>query len=141
MKNIYRMRKSYFNHVGFNKYWKYFKAKRLILCVYDLVQLIRTTSTNPKYLQRIFCSFTFWVLLPGKSFELRLNTSKNANTYNCYYSTILSGKDTQKVNKLKFVFREIGCSQKLNEINICNTPWIGSKFGIRLFARKHVVSS
>ena len=34
-----------------------------------LVQLIRTTNTNPKYLRRIFSLFTFSVFSPVKSFE------------------------------------------------------------------------
>jgi hypothetical protein len=32
------------------------------------------------------------------------------------YSKLLPGKNTQKVNKQKFVFRKIGCSHEVNEI-------------------------
>ena len=40
-------------------------AKLGIFLLLYLVQLIRTTNTNPEFLQRFFCLFTFWVLLPG----------------------------------------------------------------------------
>ena len=46
---------------------------------YYLFQLIEQPITNPEFLQRFFWLFTFWVLLPGKSFELRLKYIKNAN--------------------------------------------------------------
>ena len=35
-----------------------------------LLQLMLTTIANSKFLQRIFCSFTFWIYLPGKSFKI-----------------------------------------------------------------------
>ena len=33
-----------------------------------LVQLIEQPITNPDFLQRIFCLFTFWLFLLGESF-------------------------------------------------------------------------
>ena len=47
-----------------------------------LVRLIRINNMNPKFLQQIFCLFTFWVLLPGKSFELKLRYIKKCQ-HNC----------------------------------------------------------
>ena len=71
-----------------------------------LFQLIRKTNANPELFIYVF---------PGKHFELRLKYIKKCH-YNCEYSTILSGKNTRKANKQKFVIRKIGCSHELKEI-------------------------
>ena len=55
--------------------------------------------------------------LPGLGFELRLKYIKNANI-TVDIQKILPGKNTQKVNKQKFVFRKIGCLHEVNEIFI-----------------------
>ena len=68
------------------------------------IQLIRTTNTNSEFLQRIFCLFTFWVFLQGKSFELI-----SQYTQTCQYNS-LHWKDKNPLQQLKFGIHKIGCS-------------------------------
>jgi hypothetical protein len=58
---------------------------------------------NPEFRLLIFCLFTFWVFLPGKSLPFRSKYTKNANitNHNKKIKKSLPGKNTQKVNKQK----------------------------------------
>ena len=69
-----------------------------------------------------FVYLFFEYTLPGKSFELRLKYIKKCQ-YNCWYSKLFPGKNTQKVNKQKFVFRKIGCSHEVNAILLTEIRW------------------
>ena len=58
------------------------------------------------FYNKFFVSLFFKYILPGKSFELRLNYIEECQ-YKCWCSDFLPGKNTQKVNKEKFVFRKL----------------------------------
>ena len=78
--------------------WAYFE------CNFYLVQLIRTTNTNPQYLQRIFVYLLFDYFYQVKFFTQDKDTPKNASI-TIYIKNFYPVKTLKKWINKKFVVK------------------------------------